>query len=117
MKLIAARAINTWTTSVFCLFLASGCANMSTGVGISFPLGPFGSIGVGVNSNGTVSGSVGVGVGPATVSVGTSGQLLSSSQPGVVKTEDKPADKSIAAPAAPITPAASAAVVSPVAPQ
>jgi hypothetical protein len=100
MKFIATRAVKAWTTSLFCLFFATGCANMSTGVGISFPLGPFGSIGVGVNSNGTLSGSVGVGVGPATVSVGTSGQLPASTQPGAVKTEDKPADKSIAAPAA-----------------
>ena len=100
MKSIAIRAVNTWTTSLFCLFFATGCANMSTGLGVSFPLGPFGSIGVGVNSNGTLSGSVGVGVGPATVSVGTSGQLPTSAQPGAVKTEDKPADKSIATPAA-----------------
>ena len=100
MKSIAVRALNTWTTSLFCLFFATGCANMSTGVGVSFPLGPFGSIGVGVNSNGTLSGSVGVGVGPATVSVGTSGQLPTSAQPGAVKTEDKPADKSTATPAA-----------------
>lgn len=56
-------------------FLATGCANMSTGVGISFPLGPFGSIGVGVGSDGRVGASLGVGVGPATVSVGTSGTL------------------------------------------
>lgn len=55
----------------------AGCANMTTGIGISLPIGGFGSIGVGVNSNGTVGGSVGVGAGPATVSVGTSGQLPS----------------------------------------
>lgn len=53
----------------------AGCANVSTGVGISFPIGPFGSIGVGVGSDGRVGASVGVGVGPATVSVGTSGTL------------------------------------------
>jgi hypothetical protein len=86
MKSVAGRAMKYWASALFAMFLMTGCANMTTGVGISLPIGPFGSVGVGVNSNGTASGSVGVGVGPATVSVGTSGQL-----PG--KTEDKPADK------------------------
>jgi hypothetical protein len=95
MKFIATRAVKAWTTSLFCLFLATGCANMSTGVGISFPLGPFGSIGVGVNSNGTLSGSVGVGVGPATVSVGTSGQLPTTGQPAVSKPESPTAEKPV----------------------
>lgn len=72
----------------------SGCANMTTGIGISFPIGPFGSVGVGVNSNGTVGGSVGVGVGGATVSVGTSGQL----PPSAPKPEEKPADKTTSQP-------------------
>ncbi len=71
---------------------------MSTGVGINFPLGPLGSIGVGVNSNGTVSGSVGVGVGPATVSVGTSGQLPSGDQPVVAKPDISAVEKSVAKP-------------------
>jgi hypothetical protein len=86
----------------------AACANMTTGIGISLPIGGFGSIGVGVNSNGTVGGSVGVGVGPATVSVGTSGQLPSASPASapasapvapaatLPKADDKPADKASA---------------------
>ena len=87
--------------SLLCVLGLSGCANMTTGIGISLPIGGFGSIGVGVNSNGTVGGSVGVGVGPATVSVGTSGQLPSASPSAssntpatpAAKTDDKPVDK------------------------
>jgi hypothetical protein len=85
MKSVAGCAIKYWAGALFAMFLMMGCANTTTGVGISVPIGPFGSVGVGVNSNGTASGSVGVGVGPATVSVGTSGQL-----PGKA---EKPADK------------------------
>ncbi len=81
MKLRAARAVFTWPTAIFSLILATGCANVSTGVGVSFPIGPFGSIGVGVGSGGRVGASVGVGVGPATVSVGTSGQLQGAQKP------------------------------------
>jgi hypothetical protein len=91
---IAARAIKCWAVALITLFFATGCSNMSTGVGISFPIGPFGSIGVGVDSNGRVGGSVGVGVGPATVSVGTSGQL----PPSAPKADDKPAEKAPAQP-------------------
>lgn len=75
MKLRAARAVFTRVIAISGLILTTGCANVSTGVGVSFPIGPFGSIGVGVGSGGRVGASVGVGVGPATVSVGTSGQL------------------------------------------
>lgn len=53
---------------------------MSTGVGISFPLG--------------ILGSIGVGLGPATVSVGTSGQLPSSGQPLAAKPDTPAAEKS-----------------------
>ena len=102
MKFIAARAVNSWALGLLSLFLSSGCANMSTGVGISFPIGGLGSIGVSVGSDGRIGGSVGVGVGPATVSVGTSGQLPSAgqpaSQPAVSKPEAPTAEKS--APAA-----------------
>ena len=73
MKLIAARAVLTWIIAIFSGTLLTGCA--SVGVGVSFPIGPFGSVGVGVGSGGRVGASVGVGVGPATVGVGTSGQL------------------------------------------
>jgi hypothetical protein len=75
MKSFTIRAITSASMALWLVFLATGCANMSTGVGISFPIGPFGSIGVGVGSDGRVGASVGVGVGPATVSVGTSGTL------------------------------------------
>jgi hypothetical protein len=77
MKSHTIRAITSASMVLGLAFLATGCANMSTGVGISFPLGPFGSIGVGVGSDGRVGASVGVGVGAATVSVGTSGTLAS----------------------------------------
>jgi hypothetical protein len=75
MKSLTIRAITSACLVAALALLASGCANMSTGVGISFPIGPFGSIGVGVGSDGRVGASVGVGVGPATISVGTSGTL------------------------------------------
>ncbi len=75
MKLRAAQAVFTRVIAISSLILATGCANVSTGVGVSFPIGPFGSIGVGVGSGGRVGASIGVGVGPATVNVGTSGQL------------------------------------------
>ena len=57
------------------LFSLQACANMSTSVGIGFPIGGLGSIGVSVGSDGRVGGTVGVGVGGATVGIGTSGQL------------------------------------------
>jgi hypothetical protein len=85
MKHHTVRAITSTAACLSLAFLAIGCANMSTGVGISFPIGPFGSIGVGAGSDGRVGASVGVGVGPATVSVGTSGTL-----PQSQKTESAP---------------------------
>ncbi len=94
MKLIASRAGFTWVIATLSLFLATGCANVSTGVGVSFPIGPFGSIGVGVGSGGRVGASVGVGAGPATVSVGTSGQL-----PAAQKTEQNAEQKPPESPA------------------
>ncbi len=48
--------------------LISGCS--SIGLGISVPIGPFGSISIGGNSNGGVSVGAGVGVGGASVGVG-----------------------------------------------
>jgi hypothetical protein len=75
MKSRTIRAVKLASLMLGLVFLATGCANMSTGVGISIPVGPFGSIGVGVGSDGRVGASVGVGVGAATVSVGTSGTL------------------------------------------
>ncbi len=78
--------------------LLSGCANVSTGVGISIPVGPFGSIGVSVGSGGRVGASVGVGVGGVGVSVGTSGQLPPA-QNTVPATETAPVSSAPAEPA------------------
>jgi hypothetical protein len=72
---------------ILCGVTLTGCSHMTTGIGVSFPLGPFGSIGVGVNSDGRVGGSVGVGVGPAVVSVGTSGQLPATKTEPVAQSE------------------------------
>jgi hypothetical protein len=86
MKSLTLRAITFAPMVVGLAFLATGCANMSTGVGVSFPIGPFGSIGVGVGSDGRVGASVGVGVGAATVSVGTSGTLPQSQKTDTAQT-------------------------------
>jgi hypothetical protein len=63
-----------------CLAL-SGCAHIGGGIGISLPIGPFGSVGVNLNSDGRVGGSIGIGVGGASISVGTSGKLLPAKAP------------------------------------
>lgn len=63
--------------SVFLLSLSvlalSACS--SIGLGISLPIGGFGSIGVGVGSDGRVSGGVAVGRGGASVGVGGTADL------------------------------------------
>ena len=46
----------------------TGCAN--AGLGISVPLGPFGSVGLGVNSLGQITGNVGVGTSVGGVGIG-----------------------------------------------
>jgi hypothetical protein len=56
-------------------FALAGCANVGGGIGISIPVGPFGSLGVNLGSDGRVGGSVGVGYGPASVQIGTSTRL------------------------------------------
>jgi hypothetical protein len=48
--------------------MLSACAN--AGIGISIPIGPFGSIGVGMNAAGQVTGNVGVGTSVGGVGVG-----------------------------------------------
>ncbi len=53
----------------------AGCANVGGGIGLSIPIGPFGSLGVNLGSDGRVGGSVGVGYGPASVQIGTSTRL------------------------------------------
>ena len=55
-----------------------GCAH-GGGIGISLPIGPFGS--VNLNSDGRVGGSIGIGVGGASISVGTSSKLLPAKAP------------------------------------
>jgi hypothetical protein len=76
MKLIAAHAGIYRVSALSGIFFLTACANVGSSVGLSIPIGGLGSIGVSVGSDGRVGGSVGVGVGGATVSVGTSGQLL-----------------------------------------
>jgi hypothetical protein len=57
-------------TAMYCLCVAilSACAN--AGIGISIPIGPFGSIGFGVNAAGQVTGNLGVGTSVGGVGVG-----------------------------------------------
>ena len=52
--------------------LASGCA---LGVGVAIPVGPFGAVHVGADSNGTVGGGVSVGRGGVSVGVGGATRL------------------------------------------
>lgn len=61
-----------YTTCTILAFSLWACAN--AGVGISIPVGPFGSVGIGMNSQGQVSGTVGVGtsVGGVGIGAGTS---------------------------------------------
>jgi hypothetical protein len=53
----------------------------SVGVGVSIPIGGFGSIGVGARSDGTVGGGVSVGTGGVSVGVGGSGRLPQKAEP------------------------------------
>jgi hypothetical protein len=75
MKSIAAHAYPISYTVFLSVFLLVGCTGLSPSVGISFPIGGMGSVGVRVGADGRVGGTVGVGVGGASVNVGTSGQL------------------------------------------
>ncbi len=63
----------------------SGCANVGGGIGLSIPIGPFGSLGVNLGSDGRLGGSVGVGYGPATVQIGTSTKLPTATAPEETK--------------------------------
>lgn len=49
-------------------FMLGGCAY--TGIGISIPIGPFGSVGIGVNGTGQVTGNVGIGTNVGGVGIG-----------------------------------------------
>jgi hypothetical protein len=94
MKSIAAYARSAWVLGAFSVFLLSGCTGFSPSVGISFPIGGLGSIGVNVGADGRVGGTVGVGVGGASVNVGTSGQLpLGHKTEAPVAKTDTPAAK------------------------
>jgi hypothetical protein len=75
MKSIASYACFNWATGLFSVFLLAGCTGFTPSVGVSFPIGGIGSVGVSVGADGRVGGTVGVGVGAASVNVGTSGQL------------------------------------------
>lgn len=69
------RRLEKWVFLASVCLALSGCAHIGGGIGISIPIGPFGSVGVNLVSDGRVGGSVGVGYGGASVSVGTSGKL------------------------------------------
>ncbi len=75
MKKVAAYAHPIKAAGLLAVVVLAGCTGFSPSVGISFPIGGMGSIGVSVGADGRVGGSVGVGVGGASVNVGTSGQL------------------------------------------
>jgi hypothetical protein len=94
MKSIAAYARFIWASGIFSAFLLTGCTGFSPSVGISFPVGGMGAVGVSMGADGRVGGSVGVGVGGATVSVGTSGQLPTGQKTETAATKtDTPATK------------------------
>ncbi len=106
MNLIAIQSYFMPATNRFLLklLLAAGvfsllgaCAGFTPSVGISFPIGGMGGVGVSVGGNGTASGSVGVGVGGGSVSVGTSGQLPKAAEqkpaPEAEKKEEKKEEK------------------------
>lgn len=68
-------AVTRCSVVVAASLLLTGCANTLGRVGVSVPIGGFGGVNVGINTNGTLSGSVGVGAshGGVSVGVGTSG--------------------------------------------
>lgn len=96
MKSIAAYARFMGAMALFSTIFMAACTGFTPSVGVSFPIGGLGSIGVSVGADGRVGGTVGVGVGGASVNVGTSGQL-----PIGHKTE-LPAAAPVATPAAPV---------------
>ncbi len=49
-------------------FMLGGCAY--SGIGISIPIGPFGSVGIGVSGTGQVTGNVGIGTSVDGVGIG-----------------------------------------------
>ena len=59
--------------------LAAGCS--SVGIGFSLPIGPFGGVGVSVDSSGRVSAGVSVGSGGVSVGVGGSTTLPPGQEP------------------------------------
>ena len=62
--------LNLGRIAVYALSAAVLAACANAGIGISIPIGPFGSIGVGVNAAGQVSGNVGVGTSVGGVGIG-----------------------------------------------
>ena len=52
--------------------VSAGCANALGRLGVHVPIGGFGGVSVGVNTNGSLSGTVGVGASKGGVSVGVS---------------------------------------------
>jgi hypothetical protein len=61
--------------------LLTACSGATVGVGVSVPIGGAGSVGVGINSQGTVNAGIGVGGSHGGVSVGTSTRLPQAAEP------------------------------------
>lgn len=55
-------------TAAGCAFMLGACAY--SGIGISIPIGPFGSVGIGMNGTGQVTGNVGIGTSVGGVGIG-----------------------------------------------
>lgn len=87
MKFIATRTRFTCVSGILATALLTACSGFSPSIGVSFPLGGMGAVGVSVGTDGRIGGTVGVGVGGASVNVGTSGHL-----PGTAKS-DTPGQK------------------------
>jgi hypothetical protein len=67
---------------LFLCLISAGCANLGGGIGLSLPIGGFGSVGINFGSDGRVGASLGVGHSGLSVGVGTSVQLPSAKTTG-----------------------------------
>jgi hypothetical protein len=68
MKQTSKTAVQRLTLAILTVASLSACI----GVGIAVPLGPFGSIGLGLNGNGQLTGNLGVGGHIGSVGIGGS---------------------------------------------
>ncbi len=62
------HSFRTFLLSAYCVMALGACAY--SGIGISIPIGPFGSVGIGVSGTGQVTGNVGVGTNVGGVGIG-----------------------------------------------